>query len=471
MKKLLFAALLALMPTLAMAQARTPDAIATDIETETKKLAALAAELKASLWTVVPAGGNLQAALNGGGQIMLTAGATYTGNFVVKSGTTLIGNGAKLVGVAGPAIEIAPGTSNVYISNVAPTTSWDQSIVRVGHNDSSQTTLAQAPQHITLDHIVVTTFRGKRAIEINSGDTRVSNSTLTDIYDGALSTRDSQAIWIGNASCAPCVIDHNTLSAGSENILIGGDTMKMIGVSPSDITISDNNIFKPLAWQTDGVNRAVKNLIELKAGLGVLITRNALDGSWHAAQDGYCFAITTRNMQTIQNVTVEDNSCDHVGGGFNILGMNDSTTTPAPLAGLVIRRNRMNINHVLYGGRGIMALITGGPHDVSFDSNVVTSTGNCMFYLDKPGSHPNADGTRSPNSPVAELNYTNNYAIAGTYGIIIGFANRDTPLVTAGIVDVLTVTGNTVADANGWTKKYFPTNTYLTRAEWDAISK
>lgn len=469
MKKLLFAALLALMPITAMAQSRTPEAIATDIEAESKKMAALAAELKASLWTVVPADGNLQTALNGGGQIMLTSGATYTGNFVVKSGTTLIGNGAKLIGVMAPAIEIAPGTNNVYISNVEATTSWDQSVVRVGHNDSSQTALAQAPQHITLDHIMVPTFRGKRALEVNSGDTRVTNSTFTDIYDPA--GRDSQAIWIGNAPCAPCVVDHNTLSAGSENIMVGGDTMKIAGVSPSDITISNNSIFKPLVWQTDGINRGVKNLVELKAGMGVLISRNVMDGSWHAAQDGYCMAITPRNMQAIANVTVEDNSCDHVGGGFNILGMNDSTTTPAPLAGLVIRRNRMNISHVLYGGRGILALITGGPHDVSFDSNVVTSTGNCMFYLDKPGSHPNADGTRSPNLPTAELNYTNNYAIAGTYGIIIGFANRDTPLVTAGIVDVLTVTGNTVADANSWTKKYFPLNTYLTRAEWDAISK
>jgi hypothetical protein len=77
--------------------------------------------------------------------------------------------------------------------------------------------------------------------------------------------------------------------------------------------------------------------------------------------------------------------------------------------------------------------------------------------------------TREPNLPMAALTITNNYAIAGAYGIIIGGANRDTPLVTAGIVDQLTVTGNTVAGANSWFKKYFPSNTFVDRVTFDAL--
>lgn len=470
--RIAFALLALAAPAAAQQVPRSTDAVLSDMEATAKQQVALVAELRTALSAqVVPAGGDVQAALNKGGDVYLTAGATYPGTFTLKTDkTALFLNGAKLTGSAlGPALQI--DADDTYVSGGELNTGWDQSVVHIGYNDTRQVTVDSAPARTTLVGLRIVGYRGKRAVEVNGSQFAVKASTLGDIYDPA--GRDSQAIAILNAPCAPCIIDGNDLSAGSENIMVGGDTMKIkdvngVPIVATDIRVTGNNIWKPLSWQTDGINRGVKNLLELKAGVKVFVSKNTMDGSWKAAQDGYCFAITPRNSQVIADVIIEDNTCAHVGGGFNIMGVNDSTPTPAPVSGLVIRRNNLNIDHIKFGGRGILALITQAPHDVTFDSNVAIFTGGEAFYLDKPGSHPNADGTRSPNDPMVSLAYTNNYSTAGTYGFVIGGATNSTAPM-AGVVSTLTITGNTIADANSWVKKYFPTNTFVTRAALDAL--
>jgi hypothetical protein len=494
MKKSLLALVIALSATSAVAQdaprpfdtvlhdlaitTSTVDTLATQLQAIAAKQTALSAELQQALTQpVVPDASTLQATLNQGGVVHLVGGTVYPGSFTLGSNTTLLCHGASLTGAAlAPTIIVAVGAQNVVVDGCTVTSSgFDQQVIRIGRNDSLQTTIAQAPTHIALRHNSIPTFRGKHAIEVNAADFSITGSSVLDAYDIPTASRDSQAVWIANAPCQPCIIDGNTLSAGSENIMVGGDTMKIVGpdgnlIVPTDIRITNNNIFKPLSWQTDGINRAVKNLIELKNGTRVLMAGNTLDGSWHAAQDGYCFVVTPRNKGDIHDVVIEHNTCTHVGGGINIMGVNDSTWTPSPVSGVIVRTNHFAIDHKLYGGRGILGLLTNAPHDVTFDSNIVSNTGDSLVYLDKPGSHLLVDGvTREPNLPMAALTITNNYGIAGAYGLIIGFANRDTPLVTAGVVDQLTVTGNTVATANNWFKKYFPANTFVDRQTFDAL--
>jgi hypothetical protein len=454
------------------------DTLAAQLQAIAAKQAALGAEFQQALTQPVVADASmLQPTLDKGGIVHLVGGMVYPGAFVLGSNTTLLCHGASLTGSAtAPTIVVALAAQNVVIDGCTVTSSgYDQQAIRIGHNDSLQTSIAQAPAHIALRHISIPTFRGKHAIEVNASDFSITGSSVLDAYDLPTASRDSQAVWIANAPCAPCVIDGNALSAGSENIMIGGDTMKIVGadgnlIVPTDIRITNNSIFKPLSWQTDGINRAVKNLIELKSGIRVLMAGNALDGSWHAAQDGYCFVVTPRNKGDIHDVVIEHNTCTHVGGGINIMGVNDSTWTPSPVSGVVVRANRFDINHRIYGGRGLLGLLTNAPHDVTFDANLVTATGDEIVFLDKPGSHLLVDGvTREPNLPMAVLTITNNYAVSGAYGLIIGVANRDTPLVTAGVVDQLIVTGNTVATANNWFKKYFPANTFVDRVTFDAL--
>jgi hypothetical protein len=494
LKKCLLALVLALCATPAFAQdaprpfdavlhdlaitTSTIDTLATQLKAIAAKQTALSTELQQALSEpVVPDASTLQATLDKGGVVHLVGGTIYPGSFTLGSNTTLLCHGASLTGSAtAPTLSGGVGVQHVIVDGCTVTSAgYDQSAIRFGRNDSTQTARAQAPAHIWLRHISIPTYRGKHAIEVNAADFSLTGSSVLDAYDLPTSSRDSQAVWVANAPCAPCVIDGNELSAGSENIMVGGDTMKIVNpdgtlLVPTDIRLTNNHVFKPLSWQTDGVNRAVKNLIELKNGTKVLMAGNTLDGSWKAGQDGYCFVVTPRNKGDIHDVLIEHNTCTHAGGGINIMGVNDSTWTPSPVSGVVVRLNRFSIDSKTYGGRGILALLTNAPHDATFDSNIVSNTGDQIVYLDKPGSHLLVDGvTREPNLPMAVLTITNNYAIAGAYGIIIGGANRDTPLVTAGIVDQLTVTGNTVAGANSWFKKYFPSNTFVDRVTFDAL--
>jgi hypothetical protein len=430
-----------------------------------------AGELNADLQgTTVPPDGNLQAALNRGGVIRLTAGATYTGSFVLKSKTTLYAEGAqfKMVPTA-PVLSIEPGTTDVYVSGFtfagADTTFFNQQVIRIGRADGRQTTVDRAPARITFIGAKIPAYRGKRAIEVNGSQVTIKDSVINDVYDPA--AHDSQAIGIINAPCNPCVIEGNDLSAGSENIMVGGGVTAIPGLIPTDIRITNNKIWRPLSWQTDGINRAVKNLIELKSGIKVAITHNVLDGSWRAAQDGYCMVITPRAKGEIHDVLIEDNTCDHVGAGFNIAGFDEKLLTANATSGIVVRRLRLNADHRTYGGRGILALITLGPRDVTFEDVTALTTGGCIVLVDNKAKHITADGTYAPAPSMAALTITNSRLVAGTYGLIIGSATTST--LNTGVIDTITITGNTIAGGNGWLKKYFPQNTYVTRDKLNAL--
>src|SRR6476661_483271 len=99
---------------------------------------------------VVRQGSDLQAALKAGAVVHLQSGATYPGNFVLKSGTTLDCQGASIVGSkAGPALDIPPGTNDVTVKDCSVTTTYDQSVIRIGRNDTKQATLEGVPRRIT----------------------------------------------------------------------------------------------------------------------------------------------------------------------------------------------------------------------------------------------------------------------------------------------------------------------------------
>lgn len=413
----------------------------------------------------VPQGGDLQAALNKGGEVRLKAGATYPGTFTLRSGTTLVGNGATLTGTrTGPALDIPIRTHDVSVFDLSAGTAYDQSVIRVGRNDRSQNAPDLAPDRVTFTRVRVDSYRGKRAFEINGRDVSLIDCVVADTFDPA--GRDSQAVGILNAP-GPVLVQGGSYSAGSEVIMVGGDTMKMPDVVPTGITITDTKLWRPLEWQTDGVSRGIKNLLELKTGRQVNVRNVTMDGSWKNAQDGWAIVITPRSGGDIHDVLIEDVTIDHVGGGFNILGADGSTVTPSPVSNLVVRRAKITATSKVYGGRGILALITGAPHDVTFDSNTAITDGNCIVLVEKSGSALQADGTKRPAGNVARLVITNNRLVAGTYGLFLsghvaGERWQDS-------VDELTFTGNTIAGASAKLKKNMPDNTYVDRSRFDAL--
>src|SRR5215210_3757042 len=156
---------------------------------------------------VVPAGGDLQAAINsaaGGDTIVLEAGATYRGPFTLtpKAGESFItiqsSRVAEITGrvspsqtsllatlrsniVAEPIIKTSAGAHHYKLMglDISTVSSSDfiYDLVRLG--DSSQTDLASVPHHLILDRLWIHGFATQdvqRGISLNSAETSIINS-------------------------------------------------------------------------------------------------------------------------------------------------------------------------------------------------------------------------------------------------------------------------------------------------------
>ena len=225
----------------------------------------------------VSAGGDLQAALNKavpGDTILLQAGATFTGNFVLpkKSGSTFItvrssaadatlpGTGVRISPTyaallpklrspnTASAIQTATGAHHwrlMFLELLANSGGYGE-IIRLG--SSSETILANQPHHLLLDRLLIrgdSRMGSKRGIALNSADTSILNSHISNIKAQGV---DSQAIggWNGPG---PYLIGNNFLEATGENIMFGGATPAIQGLVPANITIRRNLISKYVNWQ------------------------------------------------------------------------------------------------------------------------------------------------------------------------------------------------------------------------------
>ncbi len=334
----------------------------------------------------VPAGGDLQTALNDarpGDTILLEAGATFTGNFVlpVKSG-----NGYVTIRSSVPDAALPPSNARITPSyaaqlpklrsgNTAPAlataagahhyrllfieflgnTNGEGDIIALGDGSWAQNTLALVPHDLIVDRCYIhgdAVAGQKRGIALNSAATSVLNSYIVEIKRAG---QDSQAI-SGYNGPGPYAIENNYLEATGENILFGGADPPIPNLIPSDITIRRNHLAKPLAWRTE--NWTVKNLFELKNAQRVVVDGNLMEYNWLSGQTGYAVLFTPRNedggspWSVVQQVQFTNNVIRHVAGGINILG-NDDIHPSQTTNNIVVRNNLFeDISSASYGGDG-----------------------------------------------------------------------------------------------------------------------
>src|SRR5438093_1004168 len=310
----------------------------------------------------VPAGGDLQAALNaavGGDVITLQAGATFSGPFTLpnKSGTgwiivrtsaadsTLPPPGTRITGAyAGPALpkivvgagvggalRTASGAHHFRFIGIefAPTPgAFVYSLIELG---AGETSAAALPHDLIFDRCFIhgdPTVGGRRGIAMNSASTAVIDSALWGFTEvGA----DAQAIasWSGTG---PFKIVNNYLEASGENVMFGGDGPSILNLVPADIEVRGNYFFKPLTWKVGdpsyaGVAWTVKNLFELKNAQRVLLDGNIFEHNWVGAdQHGAAVLFTVRNQTgsspwaIVADATFTHNIVRHATGGIEILG-------------------------------------------------------------------------------------------------------------------------------------------------------
>lgn len=388
----------------------------------------------------VPEGGDLQAALDRarqGDTILLSPGATYVGNFVLprKDGTQFITvrtgdvSGQPAAGARvhpshartlakiespnrQPALRTAPAAHHWRLE-LLEFMSRDPGgdVVALGDGSSAQRDGSQVPQQLVIDRCYIhgDPARGqKRGIALNSGDTRIVGSYISDMK---VRGQDAQAIagWNGPG---PYTIENNYLEAAGNNFLLGGADPAIQGLVTEDVVFRRNHLSKPVAWRDQ--RWTVKNLFELKNARRVLVEGNLMEYSWRDAQVGYAVLFTPRNQDggapwaTVEDVTFRYNIVRHAGGGMQIIGP-DTNHPSGPTRRILVAHNLFyGIDAKLWGGSGAFVLIGEGPTEVTIEHNTVRQSGNILMAY---------GGSREQPKPITGLKFRDNIIRHNQYGV------------------------------------------------------
>ena len=393
---------------------------------------------------VLETGDDLQAALTAGGPIELAAEACFDNDGAYRvpvSGTSVIGRGANVIHTTHDhAFDVPVNVDHLAFGNFLMSSPAPEAF-QLGVNGTSQNTVDLAPDDIVIDRVISIGHRGKRAFDVNAGHVVFNQCQVSDCY--SLDNIDSQAICILNAP-GPVLIDGGYFEAASENVMVGGDTMKIPDCRPTGITIRNATFTKPLAWQSAG-NPKVKNLIELKDGNDVLIENCDLTNSWASAQDGFGFMFTPSNGGSNLNVIVRNCRMSNVAGIVNVVGM-DKSGKNLNRSQITFSRGDYQTNKLQNGGRGIFALIGESPEWFIAEDCIIRVDGTAFvdIYDKKP-----VDVLRIVK---CDWNYPK-------YGIRIGGYNHGEDYYH--VCGTIEIAGNVIRGAASAFKTRYPDNTYL----------
>jgi hypothetical protein len=362
-----------------------------------------AAVTRSGVGLSVPAGGDLQAALDAarpGDVIELQADATFVGNFVLPhkpgaqwiiirssaherlppSGSRISPENATFMPRIvspnrNPAISTARGAHHFQFIGIeiTPTDRVNFNLIRV--EAPNQTSADDVPTDIIFDRCYIHgTPAGniRRGIAMNGARLAVIGSHLSDFHERGA---DSQAIagWNG---MGPFKIVNNYLEGAGENVMFGGATPTIPNLVPSDIEVRGNYFAKPVSWR--GSAWTIKNLFELKNAQRVLIDGNVFEYNWLAAQNGFSILFTVRGeggtapWAIIHDVTFTNNIVRHVAQGINILGRDD--LSPSGQTQRVLIQNNLFVDVGGSWGDGRLFQLLNNPADVTINHNTAFQT-------------------------------------------------------------------------------------------------
>ena len=404
----------------------------------------------------VPGGGALQAALDNavpGDNIILTAGATYIGNFnLAYKGTStqwITIQSANLSSLPRAGSRVSPsdavnmpkivsvdGTTSAFtltngahhyrflgIEVTAPKNIYAADLIRVG--TTYEAALSALPHDVDFDRVYIhgdPVAGAKRGIALNGATVSVRNSYISDIKSN---WQDTQALMGWNGP-GPFLIENNFLEAAAENVLFGGATPTFQNMIPSNITIRGNYFFKPFSWYVwsptyDGGAEYAKNMLELKIASNVLIDGNIFQNNWIMGQNGYAIQLTVRTENgtapwaVVQDVTFTHNIIQDSANGVDILGKDDANGFTGQTQRITFRNNLLNNTSSLtmhpagpvLTGMDFSFTLLSGTKNVTIDHNTTFPTNKVLFFDD-------------PAHPHTGLQYTNNLTTHGLYGIFGG---------------------------------------------------
>jgi hypothetical protein len=409
----------------------------------------------------VPAGGNLQAALNSaqpGDTIVLQAGATYIAppdgfrlpekpgsNWIVIRTSNLNGLPAagarvspshaaamaKIITTAvSPAVYTAPRAHHYRFIGiefaVAANLSLNYGVIALGDGGGTQNSLATIPHDLIIDRCYIhgnSTGDMIRGIALNSARTAILDSYIANFQSLSY---DTQAIGSWNGP-GPFKIVNNYLESVGENILFGGADPHIANLVPSDIEFRRNLCAKLLSWNPldssyGGIPWPVKNIFELKNAQRLLLDGNIFENNWVAGQNGTAIVFTPRNQEgtapwsVVQDVTFTNNIVRHASTGVLLLGW-DYTQTSQQTRRIRIQNNLFDdIGGTRWGGNGIPFVIVDATAGVTINHNTTFHRGNVII----------ADGR-----PHTDFVFTNNLTPHNDYGVVGSGTGVGTPSLNA----------------------------------------
>jgi hypothetical protein len=351
---------------------------------------------------------DLQGALNAarpGDLVLLPAGASYYGNFILpdngggSSGncttwTTVMTEGS----IPSPGVRVTPSSASSYAKLLTPNVDaalrtnprascWrvvgvemavapsfnglHYGLVLFGNGDVSS--LDQQPHGIVFDRVYIhgqSSTNLIRCVALNSIRSAIINSWISDCHARGF---DSQAIagWDGPG---PYLIENNYLEAAGENIMFGGADPRIQNLVPSDITIRRNHLYKQTSWKGMWT---VKNLFELKSARRLLIEGNVFENNWADAQTGMAIVIKSANdggtgpWQGTTDVTFRSNVVRNSPQGLNIAARPEEN--PVVTVARVLVDNNLFENIGSFNGTvsGNMLILLNELKDVTISSNTM----------------------------------------------------------------------------------------------------
>ena len=161
--------------------------------------------------------------------------------------------------------------------------------------------------------------------------------------------------------------------------MFGGADPAILGLTPTNITIRDNFLSKPLAWrEPDAPKWQIKNLLELKNARTVVVERNVMERSWQQAQTGYAVLFTVRNQDggcpwcQVEDIVFQRNLVRDMASGIQLLGVD--TNYPSRQTNRVTVADNIfdGIDREAWGGDGYFMLLSGPSRDVLLAASSLT---------------------------------------------------------------------------------------------------
>jgi hypothetical protein len=416
---------------------------------------------------------DLQAALDKarpGDVLVLDAGATFVGNFVLRQKPddmgrwihvecSALGPPGYRVGEGDAFARLVSPNDQPAIRTEGPARRWRLVQLDVTHDSERAYSLVEIgtglegigdlPELVVLDRCRVRGVPGRdsrRGVALNGRGLAILDSAITGIHERGA---DSQAA-CGWAGPGPFKLVNTLFEGAGENVMFGGADPSIPGLVPADIEVRRCLFRKPLSWRERSPDWVVKNLFELKNAERVLVDDCDFEHIWAEDQGGFAIVLTIRNQSgaapwsVIRDVTIQNSRVRHAACGVNVLGQDDMQQSERMER--VAFRNVLfeDISSASYGGRGKLFQIGGGPRDLTIDHVTSDQDGDPVFFW---GS------TTAPG-----FRLTNSLLSAGPYGLA-GDGTTGNPALTLSVyAPDATITGN--AFVGGDSSRPLDGNTY-----------